>query len=197
MKYLSTLLFLILTFSGQGQSYPSLEGVSSWDTIPEGKAIIYGKFIQRLGFSSGGFAQDIRLINIETNEIVEFTVKPSLKSARENSFMYFIKPGNYAILNYYWTQSTWYGGKIFTEPIFKNIDAMDNLQQKINSGEIKFEKLRQFTFSITENSLNYAGTWHFDTGLVSFTDDKIQLDALKKNKFKKLDFSKADLAIPH
>ena len=197
MKYICTLIFIILSFFAVGQSYPTLVEVSSADTIPARQAIIYGNFIQRLGFSSGGFPQDIRLINIGTGEIVSFRVKPSFKSAKENTFMYVINPGKYAILNYWWTQSKWYGGEIFTEPIFKDIDATKDLAQKINSGQIKAENLKQFTFTITEHTLNYTGTWHFDKGLVTFTDDKTVFDLSVKSKYKKLDFSSATVTIPH
>jgi hypothetical protein len=167
------------------------------ESIPSGYAVIYGNFIQRLGFSSGGFPQDIRLINIETKEVLAFRVKPTFKSAKENTFCYVIKPGTYAILNYWWTQSKWYGGKMYTEPIFKGIDATDNLEQKLNSGQIKQEELVQFKFTIVENSLNYLGTWHFDKGLVSFTDDKIPFDSTLKDVYNKLDFSTAKIMLPN
>jgi len=123
-------------------------------------------------------------------------VKPTFKSAKENTFVYFIKPGNYAILNYWWTQSKWYGGKMFTEPIFKEIDATNNSKQKSNSGQLNTNNLEQFTFTVTENSLNYLGTWHFDKEEVSFTDDKTQFDSLMKSKYKKLDFSIGKLVLP-
>jgi hypothetical protein len=85
---------------------------------------------------------------------------------------------------------------MFTEPIFKNIDATDNFENKISSGQIKNENLERFTLSISENSLNYIGTWHFDNGLVSFSNDKTEFDILLKNKYKKLDFSTALTLIP-
>jgi hypothetical protein len=196
MKYLATAFFLFLTMFAKGQNFNTLNETNSGDTIPSEEAIIYGNFIQRLGFSSGGFPQDIRLINIETREVLAFRVKPTYKSAKENTFVYFIKPGKYAILNYWWTKSTWYGGKFFTEPIFKSIDVTDNFEQKIKSRQINRNELEQFTFEITKNSLNYLGTWHFDKGLVSFTDDKMQFDNLVKSKFKKLDFSIAATILP-
>ncbi len=180
----------------KGQNLKTLEELNSGDTIRTGQAVIYGNFIQRLGFSSGGFPQDIRLINIDTKEILAFRVKPTFKSAKENIFIYSIEPGKYAVLNYWWTQSKWYGGKMFTEPIFKDIDASDDLEQKLKSGEIKTEELKQFIFNILDNSLNYLGTWHFDKGLVSFTDDKTQLDSTLKTKYKKLDFSTAKINLP-
>ncbi|WP_296685889.1 hypothetical protein [Flavobacterium sp.] len=196
MKYLLITFFFLLTIFAQGQNFITLNEAKSGDTISSDEAIIYGNFIQRLGFSSGGFPQDIRIINLETKEVFTFRVKPTYKSAKENIFIYFIRPGKYAILNYWWTKSTWYGGKFFTEPIFKNIDMTDNLDLKIKSGQINQNELEQFTFEITKNSLNYLGTWHFDKGLVSFTDDKTQFDSLVKSKFKKLDFLSATTILP-
>ena len=197
MKYSPTIILIFLTMFAKGQSFKTLNETGSGDTIPTGQAIIYGNFIQRLGFSSGGFPQDIRIINLDTKEVLTFRVKPTFKSAKENTFIYFIKPGNYAILNYWWTQSKWYGGKIFTEPIFKGVDATDDLENKIKSGQTNQNELVQFTFTVTENSLNYLGTWHFDKGLVSFTDDKIQFDNSVKSKYKKIDFSAAKTVLPN
>ena len=197
MKYLAAVVLIFLTIFAKGQNFKTLGEVGSRDTIPTGHAIIYGNFIQRLGFSSGGFPQDIRIINLDTKEVLTFRVKPSLKSAKENTFIYFIKPGNYAIQNYWWTQSKWYGGMMFTEPIFKGIDATDNFEKKIKSGQINQKELVQFTFAITKHSLNYLGTWHFDKEIVSFSDEKMQFDNLVKSKFKKLDFSAAITVLPN
>lgn len=196
MKHSLAIILVFLTMFAEGQTITTLDKVSKRDTIITGKAIIYGNFIQRLGFSSGGFPQDIRLISLDTKEVLSFRVKPTYKSAKENTFVYHIKPGNYAILNYLWTQSKWYGGEMFAEPIFKNIDATDNFNQKIRSGKIHTDNLEQFTFSISENSLYYLGTWHFDKGLVSFSDDKTVFDPLVKGKYKKLEFSNARTEIP-
>ena len=197
MKYLTTAILIFLTMFSQGQNFKILDEVKHDDAITNGQAIIYGNFIQRLGFSSGGFPQDIRLINTDTKEVVVFRVKPTFKSARENTFIYFIKPGNYAILNYWWTQSKWYGGKMFTEPIYKDVDTTGEFEQKIKSGKIKPDELKQFAFTITENSLNYLGTWHFDKELVSFTDDKTHFNILMKDKYKNLDFSTAKIVLPN
>jgi hypothetical protein len=179
------------------QELKSLNEVRREDSLNNGQTIIYGNFIQRLGFTSGGFPQDIRLIDINTNEVVSFRVKPTFKSAKENAFIYFIKPGNYAILNYWWTQSKWYGGKMFTEQIFKNVDASEGLDEKIKAGEINLNELKKFTFTIQPNSINYLGTWHFDKGLVSFTDDKTKHDNLVKTKYTNLDFTIAKTVLPN
>ena len=195
MRWLIIILFFCTTFT-QAQNIQTLSEVKQKDILQKEESIIYGNFIQRLGFSSGGFPQDIRLINLDTKEIVAFRVKPIFKTTKENSFVYFIKPGNYAILNYWWTQSKWYGGKMFTEPIFRGVDATDDFEKRITSGEIEDDKLQMFTFTIVENSLNYLGTWHFDKGLVFFSEDKDKLDNELIQQYGNLDFSKAKVNLP-
>ncbi|MEC5166218.1 hypothetical protein RCH18_001954 [Flavobacterium sp. PL11] len=197
MKLFSTIILTLFTFLATSQNYKSLVEFNRNDSIVAGQAVIYGSFIQRLGFSSGGFAQDVRIINMETNEISAFRVKPAYKSAKENTFCYSITPGTYAIYNYWWTQSKWYGAKFFTEPIFKNIDSRENLDVKIKSGQLKQEDLTPFVFTINPNSLNYLGTWHFDTGVVKFSNDKLILDNKLKDKYKFIEFSKATTLLPN
>lgn len=197
MRYLGTTIIIFLSLFVKGQNSKTLSTVSYNDTIKLEQAIIYGNFIQRLGFSSGGFPQDIRIINLDSKEIFTFRVKPTLKSAKENKFIFFIAPGNYVILNYWWTESKWYGGKIFTEPIYKGIDATADLEGKIKLGQISKNELVQFKFSINEKSLNYLGTWHFDEAIVSFTDEKKQLDKSLMSRFKKLDFASAKTVLPN
>jgi len=197
MKRIITVFIVFLSMQINAQDLKHLDDVASNDGIPRGKAIIYGNFIQRLGFSSGGFPQDIRLINTETKEVFSFRVKPTFKSSKENIFIYTIEPGNYAILNYWWTNSKWYGGKMYTEYIFKNTDTTDGFEDKVNAGLINIDELERFTFKITENSLNYLGTWHFKTSPVSFSDDKVILDKKMKDRYKAIDFSQAILVIPN
>ena len=193
-QFLITLLIISSTVT-QGQELKTLKEVSSKDTIQSGQGIIYGLFIQRLGFSSGGFPQDIQLINFDTEEIFSFRVKPTFKSAKENIFSYHIPAGHYAILNYFWTQSKWYGGKIFTEPIFKGL-AFSDVEPKIQAEQLKEDELEQYKFSIQPNTINYIGTWHFDKEIVSFSDDKINLDKKVKKKLAKLNLDDAVLSIP-
>ena len=196
MKYLTVGILLVLTQFTMAQRIKNLEKVSTLYPMEPNESIIYGTFIQRLGFSSGGFPQDIRLMNIDTKEIVAFRVKPTFKSAKQNPFIFHIPPGNYIILNYWWTKSTWYGGQEYTEPIYKAIDSTDDLEEKIKSGEILAENLIPFTFTIQENTLHYLGTWHFNQGIVSFTEDKKSCDLDFSKKYPKLDFSEAKLTLP-
>ncbi|EIA08962.1 hypothetical protein [Flavobacterium frigoris] len=197
MKITITTIFAFLTMFAYGQNMSNLKELGNNETIPTGQAVIYGNFIQRLGFSSGGFPQDIKIINIETKELYTFRVKPTFKSAKENTFCYTLKPGTYAISNYLWTQSKWYGAKMVTEPVFKNIDATDQIENKINTGKLKEIDFVPFTFTVTENTLNYLGTWHFDTGLVKFTNDKQVFDIKIIDKYKKLDLATAKIVLPN
>ena len=101
MRKIFTLLLIFIPLQIFSQKIISLEPVKGKETIKSGESIIYGNFIQRLGFSSGGFPQDIRIVNIESNEIYAFRVKPAYKSAKENTFCSHIKPGKYYLLNYW------------------------------------------------------------------------------------------------
>ena len=99
-KYLTTLIILAsLTTNGQG--IKTLKEVLSKDTVQSGHGIIYGLFIQRLGFSSGGFPQNIRIVKLHTKEIFSFRVKPTFKSAKENIFSFHVPSGDYAIIQYW------------------------------------------------------------------------------------------------
>lgn len=85
------------------------------EALQPGSAAIYGNFIQRLGFSSGGYAQEIYLRNITTDKIYSMRVKATMKSAKENVFCFHLPPGEYELRQYYWTQSKWYGGMVHLE----------------------------------------------------------------------------------
>ena len=194
-KYLATLLILV-SLTTNGQITITLKEVLSKDTVRSGQGIIYGLFIQRLGFSSGGFPQDIRIINLDTKEIFSFRVKPTFKSAKENIFSYHVPSGNYEIIQYWWTQSKWYGGKMCTEPIFKSY-GFSEIEAKLKPGNLKQDAVNRFKFQIQANTLNYIGTWHFDKETVSFSDEKLNLDKKLYDKFVKLNFKNAVTQIPN
>ena len=196
MKFLlafSMLLFVQFSFA---QKERNLTKVANTDYLVEDKAILYGNFVQRLGFSSGGFPQDIKLRNIETAEVVTFRVKPTYKSAKQNTFMVYIEPGTYIILNYEWTKSMWYGGKMYTEPIYKDFDGFNYISKKTDPNQFSHQKLERFQFTIEANTLYYVGTWHFDQSIVSFTNDKEELDQTISINHPHLDFRKAEVCLP-
>ncbi|GGK75649.1 hypothetical protein ACD591_06450 [Rufibacter glacialis] len=198
MKLTSGLLFLLLTFTtlvSNGQSIKQLKSVTKQDSKKEKVGVIYGSFVQRLGFSSGGFAQDIRIQNTETKEIFSFRVKPTFKSAKENTFCFFLKPGTYKILSYWWTESKWYGGQMFTEHIYKGVQS-SSVADKLRRGEIKKEDLEQYSFVVADNSVYYLGTWHFDKELVSFTNNKEELDKTIEVEYPNLNWKEAKVEIP-
>ncbi|WP_137759489.1 hypothetical protein [Pontibacter sp. SGAir0037] len=172
-----------------------LDAVPKHDSDKSNDAIIYGNFVQRLGFSSGGFAQDIRIVNVETNEILSFRVKPTFKSAKENTFCFYIKPGTYKILNYWWTQSKWYGGKIFTEYIFKGVES-SKVADELKKGQVQQADLEQYSFTIADNAVYYLGTWHFDKELVSFSNEKEELDKAMQAEYPNINTKQAKVEIP-
>ncbi|RHJ84327.1 hypothetical protein [Parabacteroides sp. AM08-6] len=196
MKTLITILFLCLSVFSRGENLIRLEEPKSNEAVPAGKAIFYGKFIQRLGFKSGGYPQDIRIVNIDTHETYTFRVKTTFKAAKENVFCYVIEPGTYAIVNYWWTKSTWYGGKSHIEPIFKGIEVNDKLQERVDTGELKEEDFEMYSFTVSPNTLHYLGTWDFSKSPVSFSDEKGTLDNTMISKYKKLDFPNAKTTLP-
>lgn len=197
MKHFLIVIWLLVSFYAVGQPGRRLEKPGTDQAIPAGQAVIYGEFVQRLkNFKSGGYPQDIRLINIETNEVFLFRVKSTFKTSKENLFCYLIEPGTYAILNYWWTESKWYGGRSYMEPIYKGEDSIQETERKIKNKEQRPDELVLFKFTVAENTLNYVGTWHFDKSPVFFTNDKEQADEAMKDKYKQLDFQASRLAIP-
>ena len=197
MKYIITIALGLLTNILFGQEIKVLEKVPIGAKIEQGQTIICGNFIQRLGFSSGGFPQDIIIQNIETKEYFKFRVTPTYKSRKENSFCFYIKHGTYQIISYVWTQSKWYGGMMYGEPIFKGIDVTEYLEKnKEIPQEIYENSSLRYSFTLGENSLYYLGTWNFNTGLVFFTNDLSKFTEEMVSEYKKLDFSKASTEIP-
>ena len=197
MKIIFSSIFLFLSIIVNAQQAKPLNPYPGNKTIKAGQATIYGNFIQRLGFSSGGLVQEVMIKNVATSEYFRFVVKPMMKSAKENTFCFNLLAGDYEIIYYNYNQSTWYGAKMFGEPIFKNVIANEDLLLKLQSGDLKESDLIRFKFTIKENSLNYLGTWHFDDPMVSFSNDKEILDQKMVKKYKKLDFSSANMSIPN
>jgi TonB family protein len=73
---------------------------SSWDLAkapPAGHGVLYGSCLQRMGFSSGGIGQYVRLVNLSTGQVFRINVKPIMRSRRENTFCYALPAGRYAL----------------------------------------------------------------------------------------------------
>ena len=197
MKNLLVTIWLLISFCAAGQPARRLDKPGDNGVIPAGQAVFYGEFVQRLKkLKSGGYPQDIRLINVETNEGLVFRVKSTFKTAKENTFCYLIEPGTYAILNYWYTESKWYGGKSYMEPIYKGKDSILETEKRIKNKELRPDELVLFKFTVSENTLNYVGTWHFEQSPVFFTNDKEQADDKMKDKYTKLDFPSSCVVLP-
>lgn len=192
MKNFCVFLVAILCYlPSQGQRVIRLESFNSKNV---NKSVIYGEFVQRLGFSSGGFPQDVQIINIETNQIYTFRVKSTFKSSKENSFSYLIEPGSYAIYNYIWVKSKWYGGELYKEPIYANADINQLRDGKDSDTDLNIGN--RYIFTIKENTINYLGTWDFSKEVVSFRNEKERFDAKILKRFKTLDVKNANVLIP-
>jgi len=177
MKSRFTIFLLLFAINAQAQKITRLNAVSANDTLVTGQAIIYGNFIQRLGFRSGGFEQVIHLVDTATRDEFAIRVKPIFKSARENTFAYHIKPGTYAITKYQYTESKWYGAKEFHEPIRKH-----------NGG--------YYLITIPSTALVNLGGWHFETHPGGFAEGASETTEKLAKEFNKLDFSKAVAVTP-
>jgi len=197
MKYLLVLFLCFSTVLLKGQDVKALDKVLNTENVRDNKSIICGSFIQRLGFSSGGFPQDIIIQNNDTKEFFKFRVKPTYTSKKENQFCVHINPGSYIIVNYLWTQSKWYGGTMYGEPIIKNLDVSHYIEEnKVISKELYEDISLRYKFNVEKGKIVYLGTWHFDTGLVSFTDDKENLMAIIGAKYKKINLKESVTMIP-
>lgn len=62
--------------------------------------------------------------------------------------------------------------------------------------QIQQGDLEQFSFELSDNSIHYLGTWHFDKELVSFTDNKEKLDKVIQIEYSNINWSQAKVEIP-
>ena len=193
---LKCILFIALAVAAletNAQKYVRLKAVEPFDTPKKVHGIMYGNFVQRLAFSSGGYPQDIRILNVDSGRLYTFQVKKILKSAKENAFCYYIAPGNYVILNYWYIQSKWYGGMEFLEPVSRA--GADTLRVVSNDSSY-FALEDRFRFTILPGSVTYVGTWDFSDPQARFRDEKDEITPVMQRKFKKFDFSRSRSSVP-
>lgn len=188
MRFAFILCLALISLSTHAPKAANLRKVETFDVKKPHQSIIYGYFIQRLGFSSGGFPQYITVQNTDSQVVYRFRVKDTFKSAKKSIFCYYILPGDYVILAYEWAQSKWYGGKLFTEPVYKN-DVTGTTMQA--SPEMLFK------FRVEPGVITYVGTWNFGEPKAVFTDDNEISSAAAQKNYKKMDFSNAQLSIPY
>lgn len=159
---------------------------SAHQQLPPDKGVLYGSCLQRLGgFSSGGLGQYVRVVNLETRKNFRLSVKPIVRTRRENPFCYALPPGRYALHSYEFADSKWYGAQAFLEPIRKH----RNSQTLANT---------RYLFEIKPGQLHYVGTWdlsqEFDP---RFLDEKSTLDAEFRKSYPHLPLDSAQTVLPH
>jgi TonB family protein len=153
--------------------------ISTWTAsrgpLPPDKGLVYGSCIQRLGFSSGGLLQDVRLVNLDTRKVVRVVVKPAMKSRKENEFCVALPAGWYALQQYYYS----YGA------------------ESLRKGPTGPLTATRYIFAVQAGQLNYVGTWDFSVPQQpSFRIDQIALDERINLTYTKLGFADAVLAVP-
>jgi hypothetical protein len=156
--------------------------------------IMYGTFIQRLASRSGGFPQDMIILNTDTKKYYKFEVKPTFKTAKKNLFCNYIAPGKYRILGYKFTQSQWYGGDIHWEPVAKAPGKVDSMM--LPDMLPVLDESNAYHFTIEPGKIHYMGTWNFSERVPAFTNNKDSVTTVIQKKFKKVDFSSALTSVP-
>ena len=143
-----------------------------------GYGIIYGSCLQRLGFSSGGLGQYVRLVNLSTGQVFRINVKPLVRSRRENPFCYALPAGRYALSQYEYG----YGNERLLKP----------------ASPAHGVAASRFLFTIAAGQLYYVGTWNFaNENEPLFLQEKELLDPVLQAEFPTADLASARLAIPH
>ncbi len=155
-------------------------------TFPADRGVVYGSCIQRLGFESGGLGQYVRLVNLSTGKPVTLEVKPPMRSRAQNTFCYALPPGRYALYQYEYSASKWYGPEMHVENLRK-------------PGPVAATALREtrYLFTVAAGQLHYVGTWHLEAeNAPVFRNEKAVLDAQLAPLFKTLNFKQAVVAVP-
>lgn len=153
--------------------------------LPADRGLVYGSCIQRLGFSSGGIGQYVRLANLSTGKAVRIEVKPPLRSRAQNAFCYALPPGRYALYKYEFTVSKWYGGEMHEEELHK---ALIN-GQPLNT--------TRYEFAVVPGQLHYLGTWDLSQeSQPTFRNEKQLLDGQLGTVFKHPNLGQAVVALP-
>jgi len=164
--------------------------LNSWDPsrriLPTDKGLVYGSCVQRLGFSSGGLAQYVRLANLSTGKSVRIEVKPAMRSRKESAFCYALPPGRYALYRYEFSLSKWYGPEMHQEDIAKPAPTA-----RLSTADTRY------VFTVAAGQVACVGTWDFtQENAPAFVADKARLDAELQPIFKNLALQNAALAVP-
>ncbi|TYZ07571.1 energy transducer TonB [Hymenobacter lutimineralis] len=162
-------------FPGPALVLPSRSWSTNQGEIPAGKGVIYGHCLQRLGFSSGGLPQYVRLLNLTTGKFYRISVKPIVRTRPENEFCVALPPGRYVL--------QWYEYSYGTEAL-----------RKAARGALTD---RRYSFTLQPGQLQYVGKWDFaQPNAPRFLSEKAVLDARLGTEDQKL-YQEAFTTIPH
>ena len=167
--------------------------LSSWDSkrfqAPKGKGMIYGSCLQRLGgTSSFGSGEYVRLVNLTTHKSVSFSVKPPMKSRRENAFFYALPAGRYALHLYVYPDKIWGGLHMYFE----------NLRKPVAPSSTEPLRHTRYQFTVANGKVHYVGTWNLaNENQPEFLDEKYQLDPAIQAYFPQFNFKEAVMSLPH
>jgi TonB family protein len=170
--------------TGAASIVPFHDWATARKTIPSDRGVVYGECLQRLGFSSGGFAQYVRLVNLDTHKAVRINVKPAFKSRQANSFCYALPPGRYALHSYEYTDSKWYGGVMHAESLRKSA-ALD---APLTAA--------RYVFTVLPGQLHYVGTWDFSQPQPVFLNQKAAFDTQLNKEIDAARLDAATVAVP-
>lgn len=154
--------------------------------LPANRGVIYGSCLQRMGFSSGGIAQLVRLVNLSTGQVFRISVKPTMRSRRENPFCYALPAGRYALSQYEFNHSN------------VLLDFRAERLLKPSPGPGPGVAASRYVFTVVPGQLHYVGTWNLaNENEPIFLDEKALLDATLQVDYPAARLAEARIAIPH
>jgi len=153
---------------------------------PAGYGVLYGTCLQRMGLSSGGIAQYVRLVNLSTGQVFRLNVKPTLRSRRENPFCYALPAGRYALSQYEFNHSS----------VLLDFRAERLLRPRPVPGPNV--AATRYLFTLAAGQLHYVGTWNFaNENEPIFLDEKSLLDPVLQADYPAAGLAGARVALPH
>jgi TonB family protein len=162
---------------------------SSWSLAkapPAGHGVLYGSCLQRMGASSSGIGQYVRLVNLSTGQVFRINVKPIMRSRRENPFCYALPAGRYALSQYEFNSSTtWL------------VLTTERLCKPLSAAPASVVASTRFLFTIEPGKVHYVGTWNFaNENEPLFSNEKALLDPVMLADYPQAELASAKVAIP-
>ena len=90
----------------------------------------------------------MRLVNLTTRKSVSFSVKPPMKSRRENAFFYALPAGRYALHLYVYPNKIWGGFHMYFE----------NLRKPVAPSSTEPLCHTRYQFTVANGKVHHVGT---------------------------------------